>query len=55
MEDKMKLEIYTMNSFAKTRMGGNPAGVVLNSDSLLKKENSRKSRIFRNCICQEIR
>ena len=41
MEDKMKLEIYTMNSFAKTRMGGNPAGVVLNSDSLLKKDMQR--------------
>ncbi|MBR9649185.1 PhzF family phenazine biosynthesis protein [Clostridium tyrobutyricum] len=37
----MKLEIYTMNSFAKTRMGGNPAGVVLNSDSLLKKDMQR--------------
>lgn len=40
----MDLEIYTMNSFAKTRMGGNPAGVVLNADSLLKKDMQRIAR-----------
>ncbi|MBC5636279.1 PhzF family phenazine biosynthesis protein [Ornithinibacillus sp. BX22] len=30
----MKLKVYTVNSFAKTIEGGNPAGVVLDADSL---------------------
>ncbi|GIP36612.1 PhzF family phenazine biosynthesis protein [Paenibacillus sp. J2TS4] len=30
----MKLKVYTVNSFAKTLEGGNPAGVVIDADSL---------------------
>lgn len=30
----MEINAYTLNSFAKTMEGGNPAGVVLNADSL---------------------
>jgi len=30
----MKLKVYTMDSFAKTSDGGNPAAVVLNADNL---------------------
>ena len=34
----MKVNVYTLNSFAKTKEGGNAAGVVLNADSLSEKE-----------------
>ncbi|CAH1059332.1 PhzF family phenazine biosynthesis protein [Paenibacillus pseudetheri] len=37
----MKINVYTLNSFAKTRDGGNPAGVVMNAD-LLSEEEMRK-------------
>lgn len=30
----MKLKVYTVNSFAKTLEGGNPAGVVIDADTL---------------------
>lgn len=30
----MQIKVYTLNAFAKTDNGGNPAGVVLNADSL---------------------
>lgn len=30
----MEIKVYTLNAFAKTKEGGNPAGVVLNADSL---------------------
>lgn len=30
----MNIKVYTLNSFAKTENGGNPAGVVLDADSL---------------------
>ena len=30
----MKVKVYTINSFAKCREGGNPAGVVFNADAL---------------------
>lgn len=30
----MEVQVYTVNSFSKTKDGGNPAGVVLNSDNL---------------------
>jgi len=30
----MKIKVFTVNAFAKTSNGGNPAGVVLNSDDL---------------------
>lgn len=30
----MRIKVYTLNSFAKSIEGGNPAGVVLNADSL---------------------
>ncbi|MBE6823419.1 MAG: PhzF family phenazine biosynthesis protein [Ruminococcaceae bacterium] len=34
----MKINAYALNSFAKTKEGGNPAGVVLNADSLSEEE-----------------
>lgn len=34
----MKVNVYTLNSFAKTKEGGNAAGVVPNADSLSEKE-----------------
>lgn len=34
----MKIKVYTLNSFAKTKEGGNPAGVVMNADSLSEKQ-----------------
>lgn len=34
----MKINAYTLNSFAKTKEGGNPAGVVTNADSLSEEE-----------------
>lgn len=34
----MKVNVYTLNSFAKTSEGGNKAGVVLNADSLSEEE-----------------
>lgn len=30
----MNIKVYTLNAFAKTKEGGNPAGVVLDADSL---------------------
>ena len=30
----MKTKAYTINAFAKTAQGGNPAGVVFDADSL---------------------
>lgn len=34
----MKIKVFTLNAFAKTEDGGNPAGVVLNSDALSEKQ-----------------
>ncbi|OGJ50957.1 phenazine biosynthesis protein PhzF [Candidatus Peregrinibacteria bacterium RIFOXYB2_FULL_33_20] len=34
----MKIKVFTLNAFAKTENGGNPAGVVLNSDGLSEKQ-----------------
>lgn len=34
----MRIKVYTLNAFSKLNNGGNPAGVVLNSDSLSEKE-----------------
>lgn len=34
----MKINVYTLNSFAKTKEGGNPAGVVMNADFLSEEE-----------------
>jgi len=34
----MKVKAYTLNSFAKSPEGGNPAGVVLNADALTEKQ-----------------
>ena len=33
----MEIKVYTLNAFAKTKEGGNPAGVVLDADSLSDK------------------
>ena len=37
----MQLEVYTLNAFAKTPNGGNPAGVVLDSDGLTENQMQR--------------
>lgn len=37
----MKIKVYTLNAFAKTKEGGNPAGVVLDAD-LLSEEIMQK-------------
>ena len=34
----MKVKVFTLNSFAKTPTGGNPAGVVLTTDDLSEKQ-----------------
>lgn len=34
----MKVQVYTVNSFTKSKDGGNPAGVVFNSDKLTENE-----------------
>ncbi|MDF2512367.1 MAG: phenazine biosynthesis protein PhzF family [Herbinix sp.] len=34
----MKIKVYTINAFAKTIGGGNPAGVVINADQLTENE-----------------
>lgn len=34
----MKIKVFTLNAFAKSKGGGNPAGVVLNSDALSDKQ-----------------
>lgn len=33
-----KIKVFTLNSFAKTLEGGNPAGVVLDADNLTEKQ-----------------
>ncbi|KJR44111.1 hypothetical protein UF75_5508 [Desulfosporosinus sp. I2] len=38
----MKVNVYTLNSFAKTKEGGNAAGVIMNADSLSEKRNEKK-------------
>jgi PhzF family phenazine biosynthesis protein len=42
----MKITAYTINSFAKTAEGGNPAGVVLDADKLSEKEMRRIAGII---------
>lgn len=39
----MSIKVYTLNSFAKTEGGGNPAGVVLDADSLSVEEMQKIS------------
>ncbi len=34
----MNVKVYTLNAFAKSKKGGNPAGVVIDADSLSKKD-----------------
>ncbi|WP_047155417.1 PhzF family phenazine biosynthesis protein [Aneurinibacillus tyrosinisolvens] len=34
----MDVQVYTLNAFAKEKHGGNPAGVVLDADSMLEEE-----------------
>lgn len=38
----MKINVYTLNSFAKTKRRGNPAGVVINADDSLTEKEMRK-------------
>jgi len=42
----MKINVYTLNSFAKTKEGGNAAGVVLDADSLSENEMRKIARIL---------
>lgn len=39
----MNIKVYTLNAFAKTERGGNPAGVVLNANSLSVEEMQKIS------------
>lgn len=42
----MKVRVYTLNSFAKTKEGGNAAGVVTDADSLSEKEMKKIAAIL---------
>lgn len=42
----MKVNVYRLNSFAKTKEGGNAAGVVLDADSLSEKDMRKIARIL---------
>lgn len=42
----MKINVYTLNSFAKTKEGGNPAGVVFNADSLSAEEMKKIAAVL---------
>jgi len=42
----MKVNVYTLNSFAKTKEGGNAAGVVTNADSLSEEEMRKIAAIL---------
>lgn len=42
----MKIEAYTLNSFAKSIDGGNPAGVVLNTDDLSEADMKKVASII---------
>ncbi|MFB5268648.1 PhzF family phenazine biosynthesis protein [Paenibacillus enshidis] len=41
----MNVQVYTLNAFAKGQLGGNPAGVVLNADSMSAEEMQQVARI----------
>ena len=42
----MKVNVYMLNSFAKTKEGGNAAGVIMNADSLSEKEMRKIAAIL---------
>lgn len=42
----MKVKVYKLNSFAKTKEGGNAAGVVIDADSLSEKEMGKIAAIL---------
>lgn len=42
----MKVKVYKLNSFAKTKAGGNAAGVVIDADSLTEKEMGKIAAIL---------
>ncbi|WP_378954341.1 PhzF family phenazine biosynthesis protein [Pelosinus sp. sgz500959] len=42
----MKINVYTLNSFAKSIEGGNPAGVVLNADALSESDMKKIAKII---------
>ena len=42
----MKVNVYQLNSFAKTNEGGNPAGVVLDADSLSETQMGKIAAIL---------
>ncbi|MFB5763629.1 PhzF family phenazine biosynthesis protein [Paenibacillus medicaginis] len=41
----MNVQVYTLNAFAKGEQGGNPAGIVLNADSMSTEEMQQVARI----------
>ena len=42
----MNVKVYQLNSFAKTNEGGNPAGVVLDADSLSETQMGKIAAIL---------
>jgi PhzF family phenazine biosynthesis protein len=46
MEDSMNIKAYTINAFAKTLEGGNPAGVVMDADRLSEYEMKKIAGIL---------
>ena len=44
-ESAINIKVYTLNAFAKTDNGGNPAGVVLNADALSENDMKRISNL----------
>lgn len=42
----MKVKVYTLNSFAKSSGGGNPAGVVFKADALTEKQMKKIAEII---------
>lgn len=42
----MKIKVYTLNSFAKSIEGGNPAGVVLSADYLSEEDMKKIAGII---------
>lgn len=46
MDDIMKIKAYTINAFAKTIGGGNPAGIVMDADQLSENEMKKIAGIL---------
>jgi PhzF family phenazine biosynthesis protein len=46
MDDIMKIKAYTINAFAKTIGGGNPAGIIMDADQLSENEMKKIAGIL---------